>query len=139
MVEPSNKVYWRLPGKRLAPKLAEHDRPRVAILTTSALLGRFQISLRLLRPETRTCAVPPGAAVGAAPMRPSKWMVLENMNAVWVMSADALPSVFSTPFPSPLIGMLVAVIGCWQSTLPAKWTWKLASGACARASVKNMA
>jgi len=68
MVEPSNSVYCRFPGNRLAPKLAEQDCPWVAMFTTSALFGRFQISLRPLRPATRTCALPPGAAVGRAPI-----------------------------------------------------------------------
>src|ERR1700690_2661855 len=64
-------------------------------------------------------------------------MVEENTNAVWVRSADALPSLFKTPVPSPLIGILLAWIGCMQSTLPAKWIWNLATGVCAIVAVED--
>jgi hypothetical protein len=39
MVEPSNSVYWRLPGNRLAEKLAEQDRPRVTIFRRDRLIA----------------------------------------------------------------------------------------------------
>src|ERR1700686_5320937 len=41
------------------------------------------------------------------------------------------------PVPSPLIGILLAATGCWQSTVPEKRIWNLATGVWAIAGTDN--